>query len=711
MEIKGASTGGRRKRWQAWLERRLLVRNPESDARLRGRLLAAILLGMLLIGLIISILNFIEIYTEPGQGYDLFALEDLVLLVALAGLYWLNRSGRVRLAAFIFLILITLVIIIFDPPDTLDRMLLAYAIPIAAASFLIGPGYSFLFALLAAAGYTGVYLIVPVGISYNYLSMAVLFVFALVSALIAGQMDGLLQEARLALKRYQDAQSALRDTEARYRILVETSPDAIMLTNLEGNILMGNRQNAALFGFENPEALTGMNALDFFQPEDRPRAAGNMQRTLKDGTLKDIEYSLMRRDGSCFPAELSASLIPDAAGAPQYLMAIFRDITERKQAEETQKRNEDLFRALFELSPDSVVLLDPHDPDVSWPIVDCNTIACQMNGYGRDELIGHSIDILNLTPGAPAERIAYMEQLQETGSLKLETQHRHKSGVMFPVEVSTTLIKVGDRELVLGIDRDITERKRAEQELKVFSGHLEEMVEERTRELREAQEKLVRQERLATLGQLAGSVGHELRNPLGVISNAIYFLKMIQPDANATILKYLDIIEKETRTSDKIVTDLLDFTRLKSVDREPVQVSDLLRQTLERYPVPATLKVGIELPADLPPVYVDLRQVVQVLGNLVTNACQAMPEVGRLSLSASLQGDMMGIAVQDTGVGISPENMGKLFEPLFTTKIKGIGLGLAVSQKLVEANGGRIEVQSELGKGSTFTVYLPVFRS
>ena len=262
----------------------------------------------------------------------------------------------------------------------------------------------------------------------------------------------------------------------------------------------------------------------------------------------------------------------------------------------------------------------------------------------------------------------------------------------------------------------ITDRKRAERELQAYSEYLEEMVNERTRELREAQEKMVRQERLATLGQLAGSVGHELRNPLGVISNAIYFLKMTQPDASETILEYLDIIEKETRTSDKIVTDLLDFTRIKSVDREPAAVSDLLAQTLKRYPVPASVEVQLDLPADLPPVYADPRQIVQVLGNLVTNAFQAMtapgelPGAGKLTLTARLQSDMIAIAVQDSGVGIPPENMGKLFEPLFTTKTKGIGLGLAVSQKLTEANGGRIEAHSEPAQGSTFTVYLPVFQ-
>ena len=242
-----------------------------------------------------------------------------------------------------------------------------------------------------------------------------------------------------------------------------------------------------------------------------------------------------------------------------------------------------------------------------------------------------------------------------------------------------------------------------------YSGELEGMVEQRTRELRETQEKLVRQERLATLGQVAGSIGHELRNPLGVISNAIYFLKMAQPDAGATIKEYLDIIENETRASDKFITELLDFTRIKAVKREPVLVSELVRQTLERYPAPPSVEVALQITPNLPPVYADSQHIVQVLGNLAVNACQAMSDGGKLVLSALAQGNMISIAVQDTGMGIPPENMVKIFEPLFTTKIKGIGLGLSVSQKLAEANGGRIEAQSQRGKGSTFTLYLPVY--
>ncbi len=273
-----------------------------------------------------------------------------------------------------------------------------------------------------------------------------------------------------------------------------------------------------------------------------------------------------------------------------------------------------------------------------------------------------------------------------------------------------------------GTVEDITERKLAEEKLAQYAEHLEEMADERARELRAAQEQLVRQERLATLDQLAGSIGHEFRNPLGVISNAAYFLKMSLPDANDAIREYLDIIENETRASDKIVTDLLDFIRIKSLDRQPVAVSELARQTLERYPAPPSVELTLEIAPDLPPVYADPQHILQALGNLTVNACQSMvspagtmsqsstTDVGKLIISAAAQSDMISIAVQDTGMGIPPGNMKKLFEPLFTTKTKGIGLGLAVSWKLAEANGGRIEVQGEPGKGSTFTLVLPIHK-
>lgn len=152
-------------------------------------------------------------------------------------------------------------------------------------------------------------------------------------------------------------------------------------------------------------------------------------------------------------------------GAEGQNLFILHDVTERKQAEARLEQSETLFRGLFDLSPDAIVVIDPHDRNVLWPIIDCNMVACVMSGYQREELIGHSVDILNVTPGTQAGQIAYMKQLREAGIFKLETHHRRKNGVIFPVEVSTTLITVGERELVIGIDRDITEKKWAEAEL------------------------------------------------------------------------------------------------------------------------------------------------------------------------------------------------------------------------------------------------------
>jgi signal transduction histidine kinase len=233
------------------------------------------------------------------------------------------------------------------------------------------------------------------------------------------------------------------------------------------------------------------------------------------------------------------------------------------------------------------------------------------------------------------------------------------------------------------------------------------MVQERTRELYEAQERLVRRERLAVLGQMAGSVSHELRNPLAVISNVVYLLQTIIPDADETARESLDMLSSQTQNMQKIISDLLDFSRTRSPDREETAVSALVAHVLEKQPVPENVQVSARIPPGLPPVYVDPRQMEQVLQNLVTNACQAMPEGGHVSISARLEQDEVALCVTDTGHGMSKETVKKVFEPLFTTKKRGIGLGLALSRNLVEANGGRIQVESEEGKGSAFTVLLP----
>jgi len=258
------------------------------------------------------------------------------------------------------------------------------------------------------------------------------------------------------------------------------------------------------------------------------------------------------------------------------------------------------------------------------------------------------------------------------------------------------------------LQKEIAERNRAERELKKYSEKLEEMVDQRTAELRKAQEDLVRKEKLAILGELAGGVGHELRNPLGVISNAVFFLKSIMSQRDEMTSDYLDIISSEVNNADKIVSDLLDYAQPKFESKVGISLANLVSQVLEQYPPPESVAIHIDLPAHLPKVHISPSQIFKVLFNIILNAYQSMPEGGIISISSSWEDNRIALTIKDTGCGIPPENLKKIFDPLFTTKARGIGLGLSVSRSFVETNGGAIQVESEEGQGTVVIITLPV---
>jgi signal transduction histidine kinase/HAMP domain-containing protein len=257
--------------------------------------------------------------------------------------------------------------------------------------------------------------------------------------------------------------------------------------------------------------------------------------------------------------------------------------------------------------------------------------------------------------------------------------------------------------------RELTERKRAEQTLKEYSGRLEEMVEERTQDLRDAQERLIRQEKLAFLGQLAGGVGHELRNPLGAIRNAASLLKTAIEESQSEANDILRILEREVAASERIISSLLDFARAKPPLRQKVDLTEVVRGVLSRVDLPENVQVVDEMDENMPAVLADPDQLGQIFENILVNGVQAMPDGGRLTVRSETPGpDSVTVSFADTGIGIPEQNMEEIFEPLFTTKVKGIGLGLAIVNTLLEGHGGTVEVESTVGKGSVFTVRLPI---
>jgi len=385
-------------------------------------------------------------------------------------------------------------------------------------------------------------------------------------------------------------------------------------------------------------------------------------------------------------------------------------INQRKQAEEALRESEESIATTLNSIGDAVIATDTEGR-----IVRLNPVAEKLTGWNTSDAIGNHVNdvfkIINENTRKTVENP--VERVLREGIIVGLANHTvliAKDGTELPIDDSGAPIKndQGDITGVVLVFRDVTEKRQAELALKEYSERLEEMVEERTKELQEAQEELIRKEKLAMLGQLSGGVGHELRNPLGVISNAVYYLKMVLPDADETVKDYLETISSEVERSTDIVSDLLDLSRSRPAEREQVEVAELLAQVIDRQNPPEKVKVINKIGSDLPPLHVDSRQIGQVIENLVTNAYQAMPEGGTVSFQAKAEKDKLFIFITDTGCGISPENIAKLFEPLFTTRARGIGLGLAVSRNLAEANGGSIEVESEEGKGSTFTAILPI---
>jgi len=245
---------------------------------------------------------------------------------------------------------------------------------------------------------------------------------------------------------------------------------------------------------------------------------------------------------------------------------------------------------------------------------------------------------------------------------------------------------------------------------RLYSDFLEELVEERTRELKEAQDNLLKSQRLATIGEAAAMVGHDLRNPLQAIVNTLYLAqRKLEFPPNKDLEELLGTISEQVEYMNKIVSDLQDYSRPVKPKLVEADLHQLLNETLSAVRVPEDVKVSIEIEGDMdfPKLMVDPQLMRRVLINLAMNALQAMPQGGQLKIRASVTEETVVISFRDTGVGISEENLDKMFQPLFTTKAKGQGLGLAVCKRLVEAHGGKITVESEPRKGAAFTVEIP----
>jgi PAS domain S-box-containing protein len=256
-------------------------------------------------------------------------------------------------------------------------------------------------------------------------------------------------------------ETALRESEERYRRLVEISPDSIILTDLAGRILVCNAQTAESYGCQAPEMLLGRNAFEFIVPEDRARARENLEKALAGEPVKKVAYRMVRQDGSQFIGELNTQLVRDAADRPQAFIGIIRDITERKQAEAQLVASEARYRLLFEQAHDAIHLADENDQ-----IVDVNRRACELFGYSREELLKMTVADLQAPEVQGSLGSIVNREVARHGNQTFETVDVHREGRRIPVEISVARLPGTDGPLYMSIVRDITWRKKADEELR-----------------------------------------------------------------------------------------------------------------------------------------------------------------------------------------------------------------------------------------------------
>ena len=385
------------------------------------------------------------------------------------------------------------------------------------------------------------------------------------------------------------------------------------------------------------------------------------------------------------------------------VIVIVQDVSEIKQLTQKLRDNEEKFRLLFENAGMGIGYYD-----LNGDVITFNEKAMKdMGGKITDYIGRNAIDLYGEEMGRKMLDRISSAQFSVNSELYEDFVALPTGNKWFLSSYSKIINNRSECTGVQIISQEITDRKNLEEELHQYSSNLEEMVRERTNALEDIQARFIKQEKLAVMGQMASSVGHELRNPLAVINNAVYVLGKTLENQNAQTKTYLQIIGQEVGTADKIISDLLNFARIKSVSRKDTSLVQLVEKVLERFFPPENITVELKLAQDLLPIKVDAGQIEQVLINLITNAYQAMPDGGKLVISGLQKKDRVSLKVEDNGVGIEKQNLEKIFEPLFTTKAKGIGLGLTVTKLLTEANEGTIKVTSKLGKGTIFTVTLP----
>jgi len=496
------------------------------------------------------------------------------------------------------------------------------------------------------------------------------------------------------------SEQKIKDAEQRYHALFNQSPLGVLIIDPEtmGFIEFNDVAHQQLgYSREEFEKLTLM---DIQTKESKDEVKSHIAKTLRED-IEEFETEHLTKD--CSIKNILVSTRTIEMKNKKWLHCIFHDITEIRNVQKALMESEEQYRNLVELAQEGVWVFDRE-----YVTTFVNPRTAQMLGYAQSEIIGKRVfEFIDRNVVEEAENFLGKYATGVNGNFEYEFIRKDGSRIYASIVASQIKDDQGIFCATLALIADVTLRKEMENKLEKYSKHLEEIVQQKTSQLAEAQAQIIKSERLTAIGELAGMVGHDLRNPLTGIKNASYFLRKKDVCVTTQSKEMLEIIEKCVDHSNKIINDLLDYSKEMRLERKITSIDNLLTQALSMVQIPKKVSV-VKQVIDPSELNVDPDRVERVFVNLVKNAVDAMPDGGSISIIGKEENNHLELSFTDTGMGIPDEVLPKLFSPLSTTKAQGMGFGLAICKRIIEAHGGTISFKTAKGKGTTFIVNLPI---
>lgn len=521
------------------------------------------------------------------------------------------------------------------------------------------------------------------------------------------------------------AQAALVDSQDRLKVVVSNAPLVLFAMDAQGTFTLSEGKGLAALGLR-PGEVVGRSVFDLYGHV--PRIVEDARRALTGQTFS----SVVEVGGLVFESWYGPLRGRD--GEVSGVIGVATDVTQRVRAQEAVRQSESRYHSLFENANDAILVIDPD----THRLLEVNQHAAARLGYTQQEML--SLTLEQICPAMSPRRLdAIARQLGRGGHVLFEHTHRGKDGIEVPVETNSRLIEYAGRRVLLHFVRDITERKGAEEALRRAHDELEARVRERTANLvaanerlqteiserkrieqriREREAELAHVSRLSTMGEMAATMAHEINQPLAAIVNyaagCLHRLKSGRSDVDE-LLQAVEQIALQAHRAGDIVHRLRRFVRKRGPRRVMMDINEAVREAVG-FVTQEARRLGVRLRMELadgpPPVSADIVQTEQVVLNLLRNAVEALkglPAQRRVVVvSTVVRPGRVEVSVHDRGPGLPMELAGAAFQPFFTTKPDGMGMGLAISQSIVTAHGGQLWAESEAQRGTTFHFSLPV---